>query len=317
MDNTNHYIASAPASLILTGEHAVLHGYPAIVCAIDQRIRVELIPREDNQIHIHSALGEYQTTITNLIPVAPFEFVLTAMQNFSITQGFDLNIQSDFSHKTGLGSSAAVTVSTIAAMGMWLNLNLSADELYQRAYHTIKQVQKMGSGADVAAAVHGGIVLYQLEPFTCQSLGTTLPLYVIYSGNKVPTTKVIAKVNEFVQEQPATSLCLFHAIGACTEQAVKAIQKQDWQTLGKIFNQHQKLQASLGVSNAALELILETLHQQPGITGAKISGAGLGDCVIALGELPEHYFPHDEHQTKMGIKQLSLQLSRDGVRYGD
>ena len=51
--------ASAPGSLMLMGEHAVLHGKKALVCAIDQRISVSLTPREDARISIVSALGEY------------------------------------------------------------------------------------------------------------------------------------------------------------------------------------------------------------------------------------------------------------------
>ncbi|MEM1342869.1 MAG: galactokinase family protein, partial [Pseudomonadota bacterium] len=33
------FTVSAPGSVMITGEHAVVAGYRAIVCAIDQRIR--------------------------------------------------------------------------------------------------------------------------------------------------------------------------------------------------------------------------------------------------------------------------------------
>jgi mevalonate kinase len=38
------YKASAPGSLMLLGEYAVLHDYPALVCAIDKRISVIIEP---------------------------------------------------------------------------------------------------------------------------------------------------------------------------------------------------------------------------------------------------------------------------------
>ena len=49
--------SSAPGSLMISGEHAVLHGRHALVGAVDQRVRVMLTPRADDTIRICSALG--------------------------------------------------------------------------------------------------------------------------------------------------------------------------------------------------------------------------------------------------------------------
>ena len=46
---------------MLMGEHAVLRGQPAIVCAINKRMKVTLTPREDKAVLMHSALGEHET----------------------------------------------------------------------------------------------------------------------------------------------------------------------------------------------------------------------------------------------------------------
>ena len=40
------------------GEHAVLRGQPAMVCAINKRIKVELEPREDRVVRLHEGLLE-------------------------------------------------------------------------------------------------------------------------------------------------------------------------------------------------------------------------------------------------------------------
>src|SRR5262245_34493681 len=105
--------ASAPGSLMLFGEYAVLHGHKALVAAVDKRIYVRLTPRQDKIITIKSALGEYQTTITKLKAVKPFEYILTALQQFKLRQGCDLEICSEFSHEVGFGSSAAVSVACL------------------------------------------------------------------------------------------------------------------------------------------------------------------------------------------------------------
>ena len=86
--------ASAPGSLMLLGEYAVLHRQHALVCAIDKRMHVTLTPRHDSNIIIESALGHYETTLMNLHPVQPFQFVLTALHSMRkyLRQGFHLHI---------------------------------------------------------------------------------------------------------------------------------------------------------------------------------------------------------------------------------
>ncbi|WP_144244201.1 hypothetical protein [Nitrincola sp. A-D6] len=40
---------------------------------------------------------------------------------------------------------------------------------------------------------------------------------------------------------------------------------------------------ALGVNDATLAKMLAELRQDPAVLGAKISGSGLGDCVLTLG----------------------------------
>ncbi len=71
------YKTSAPGSVMLLGEYAVLFGKPALVCALNKRIHVTLTPRQDTTINIHSELlGTYTTELNELQMVKPFQFVL-------------------------------------------------------------------------------------------------------------------------------------------------------------------------------------------------------------------------------------------------
>ena len=65
---------------MLMGEHAVLHGQPALVCAISKRMKVELVPRQDRDVLLHSALGEHETSLDELSPNESFRFVLGAIR---------------------------------------------------------------------------------------------------------------------------------------------------------------------------------------------------------------------------------------------
>ena len=119
--------SSAPGSFMLLGEHAVLHGKPALVCALDKRIHITLTPREDQRIQIQSRLlGDYETTLSELKIEKPFQFVLATLKHFQgkVRRGCHIEITSDFSDTKGLGSSAAVTVATLAAMVTWQNIRV-------------------------------------------------------------------------------------------------------------------------------------------------------------------------------------------------
>ncbi len=69
---------SAPGTLMLMGEHAVLNGCHCLVAATDQRLHVYLKPRKDNIIRIQSNLGEFEIPIDKLTIKEPFTFVLSS-----------------------------------------------------------------------------------------------------------------------------------------------------------------------------------------------------------------------------------------------
>src|SRR5579864_4695671 len=124
--------ASAPGSLMLLGEHAVLHGKQALVCAIDKRLTVTLTPRDDKCIQITSKLGRYSAELSEIKIEKPFQFVLGALQVFmesnELSQGCDISIQSEFSDQMGFGSSAAVTAATLSALASWCEMDFTALE---------------------------------------------------------------------------------------------------------------------------------------------------------------------------------------------
>lgn len=296
-----------PGSLMLFGEHAVLHGKQAIVCAIDKYIKITLQTRNDKNIKITSALGELNTSLENLTVKKPFEFVLAAIKNFTaknkINFGFELKIESDFSHTIGFGSSAAVTVGTVAVLHL-ATLGKLPDKrmLLDESIKVIHDVQKIGSGADVAASIYGGIIAYKInEP--AKHIANAMPLTVIYSGSKMPTAEVINYVAKLHLKHPVIYADLFALIGKCSKDAINAIKKQNWQLVGELMNINAGLQDAMGVSNLVLNEIIFKLRREPNIFGAKISGSGLGDCVIGLGNC----------EVNLGYQQIPVKISSTGV----
>lgn len=309
------YSASAPGTLMLLGEHAVLQDKPAIVLAINKRIRVTLHPRSDQNILIKSDLGKIEfdlNEIENVQYQKPFQFILAAIKYFKNelkkeSQGFELNIDSEFSHDCGLGSSAAVTVATVAVLLEWTKVKLeNQNTLFETARKIVREVQGVGSGADVAASVYGGVIVYQQQsPCIVKKIDSVLPLVVIYSGLKTATPVVIKKVEALRNKYPDVINALYDAVEHAVNRASVFIENTDLSQLGEVMNIQQGIMNALGVGSPVLNQLIDKLNSEPGIYGTKISGSGLGDCVIGIGVGCDH-FP----------EKIPLSVSLQGVSYG-
>lgn len=308
------YKASAPGSLMLLGEYAVLHDKTAIVCAIDKRIEVTLSPRKDEHININSSLGHYCTSINAVVTEKPFEFVLNALKAKKLPSGCDITIHAEFSSDIGLGSSAAVSVALVTVLNQWLGqTHLTKEQLWQDVKAVILKTQGKGSGADIAASIYGGVIAFRHNPLFVTPLKQLPPICAVYSGKKTTTMKAIEIVKERHGKNPQQFEELFDAVDYLSHQAVDAINHKDWESLGHLFNEAQTFMDQLGVNNAILKDIIQTLRQQPHVLGAKISGSGLGDCAIGLAQVDDGIFPTDDEQKKLGVKQIPIVLSTKGV----
>lgn len=279
---------------MLMGEHAVLHGSHALVAATDQRLHVTLTPRLDSEVHIHSALGELNCSLTALETLeikAPFTFVMSVIKQFlgansfpKLKQGFDLHIRSDFSATVGLGSSAAVLVATTLALLQFTRpaSGITPEQIFKMAYHSLQHVQGCGSGADLAASILGGIVYYRHTPFLWEKLEFIFPITLAYSGYKTPTPEVIRRLESARIKDPDKFSLLFSAIDESCMLAAKALKNRDFTTFSTAFQTNQNLMQTLGVVDPTLQDMVNLF--KPLI--AKVSGSGLGDCVIGLGNAP-------------------------------
>lgn len=301
------YSASAPGSLMLLGEHAVLNGKQALVCAIQQRLQVALLPNNTQIITIKDTrLGTLEVPLTDFAVQAPFTHVLNVINLYKhmLPSGFTLEISSEFASNLGFGSSAAVTVATLAVLSSWLQ-PLSNNQLFDLA----QQINVGGSGADLAASIYGGTLCYAMGYGVMQRLPSIPVLTAVYCGYKTPTSEVVKMVNQAKRQHPNLYANIFAAMHDCVTQAIQILKDGNWTELGKIFTKHHYLQVALGVSNQLLDTIAHTLDELPEIAGAKISGAGLGDCVIGLGRLDAQIF------TTNGQQQFHVTTTDQGLIY--
>jgi mevalonate kinase len=294
---------------MITGEHAVLHGARALVGAVDARVRVVLTPCTGRRVDIRSALGTRQTSLDAPDISPPFQFVGRALQLLGpgCPSGFALEITADMPPDVGLGSSAAVTVATLAALHAWGGSQGVPDpvQLHREALAIVRDVQGAASGADLAASVWGGVLLYRQTPAVLRRHTLFPGITLVYAGYKTTTAEVIRQVESRRATAPAAFDSLYARMDACTEAADAAFADADWPRLAFALQQGQSLMEELGVCDATLADIIRHLRSTVGIASAKISGSGLGDCVLALG--------HPAPGAKLPYRQIPVRFSGQGL----
>lgn len=280
---------------MVIGEHAVVYGYSAIVAAIEQRVHLTLSERNDSVVRITSEIADpLEVTLPDIAATGPYRFVLAAVAQTGLTKGCDIDILSDIDPTLGLGSSAAITVAALGALRRYSGAPIA--DLHQDALTIVRNLQGRGSGADLAASLSGGLIAYTPPKrggdATINALPEPpVPLGLCYAGYKTPTSEVLAMVAEKMAGDPAAFDVLYARMGQTIDAAIDAAGAQQWPKFYAALNDYQTHMADLGVSDDTLDLIIRNARAQNATLAVKVSGSGLGDCVLALGHLPDGFEP--------------------------
>lgn len=310
------YKVVAPGSMMLMGEHAVLHSKYCIVTAIDRKISVILKPNKSNIVNVNSSLANISTPISDIKVKKPLQFVMQSIKIFQpkIISGFDLEIISDINSTVGFGSSAAITASVVAVLLWWLeDKKPENNNVFSIAREVIlSQQQSKGSCADLAASVFGGTLAYKINPISKSKINLDLKLLALYSGYKTPTVDVINIVNKKSLESPELYQDLYNHMDECTKSAISALENNNYDEFGKLMTVYQGLMVLLGVSDDTLDSIIKNIMQTPNIIGAKISGSGLGDCVVAI---KNQKFDDSDIDFIESENKYNINISKEGLEY--
>lgn len=266
---------SAPGKLMLFGEHAVVYGYPCITTAVDTRLTVTIESTHDSKVSIDAPGVKDTRFVDAAIALATTEWHIHH-------GGFRLTTKSPFSGCYGFGSSSAVTVATLKALASLFQAEIDDRKLFDAAYNVILSIQGAASGFDVASAVFGKTLYFVgggkvIEPLTVGDI----PLVVGYTGVKSSSTDFIKMIAAKRERYPEKVNRIFLGIAKFVDQAKEKMLSGDWERAGCLMDFNQEYLRDLGVSSEKLEVLIRAA-KDAGAWGAKLSGAGGGDCMIAL-----------------------------------
>jgi len=289
-------VASAPAKVILFGEHFVVYGEPAIVLAIDKRAYAKVEHRNDKRLYLRSENLNLKAYFENGIfkieegsmkeAKLRFEPVKLAvekvLERHGEKVGLNIEINSTVPIAAGLGSSAAVVAAVTAAVGALLNVKMSREDIFRITYEAERIVHGTPSGIDPAISTFGGTLMFQMDTgFKPLDVKMDIPLVIGNTGVERSTRIQVEKVRDMRQKYPQVVEHVMTAARQIVLRALQAIKENDLETLGELMNMNHGLLYGIGVSDESLEWLINAARKA-GALGAKLTGAGGGGCMIAL-----------------------------------
>ncbi len=266
-----HITYSAPAKVILSGEHAVVYGKPALVSAIDLRLRFKIW--EDNK--------NIRDKTISLIS----EKVKRYLQKQKIAcddKKFNFGIKSEIPLRYGLGSSAALSVASVATfLKFYSGKDFEKEAINNLAYQVEKIFHNNPSGVDVSTSCYSGLIYYRkefefLKNISC--LNFKIPkkieekLYLIDTGRSLESTAELVnlvginynKKARFIEE-------VFNGVEKTTKRMVVSLIKKDKKFFQQCIFDNEIYLEMLGVVSDKTEMLLKKLSKY-GV--GKVTGAG-------------------------------------------
>ncbi|MCE5295755.1 MAG: mevalonate kinase [Euryarchaeota archaeon] len=279
--------ASAPGKVILLGEHAVVFGQTAISVAVDLRLRckVELSDKFSLNGQQHSLRGH--------------PYLCGAIRSHWKGGPLSIFTDSDFPSGSGIGSSAAVTTSFLAAMRSMEGKAIEEEWVARSAFEIESLAQGRASPIDTSTSTHGKAViidgkkrenlLWHIKRDTREWYIHDCPvpqmtLVIGFTGISAPTGPLVAKVKRYADKNTFAREIIVE-IGDISREGIACLKNNDMERLGRLMVRDHKLLAILGVSCNELDKFINAVL--PYSYGAKLTGAGGGGSMIALTDRPE------------------------------
>lgn len=273
--------------LILAGEHAVVHGHPAIAAPVPALSALAwVVPGEEGFAITSEGYPEVATLETREGPLAP---LAAAARDSFFRMGLDpvalpplrVQLSSTIPAGGGLGSSAAVTVALVRALYQFFGFPLDPLVLQEIATEAECMVHGTSSGIDPAAVSATGPVRFcKGEAPQPIPVHTPLDLVVADSGERAATAPMVQKVRDAITTDPEARKTL-DALGAIAPRMEAALVAGDLDAVGSLMTEAHTGLARLGLSTPKLDAIVRAA-QDAGAKGAKLSGSGGGGVVVAL-----------------------------------
>lgn len=286
----------APGKLILSGEHSVVYGKPALAMAVDRYVVATAKPQDAKLISFDLSDLKYERDLSisslerlkNRIkekyhrflqgdfkirevlqkPVELAQFALSLcleILNVKLTEGMQIHLQSTIPMGCGMGSSAATILSVIQVVTHHVKMDLSKDTIYHLGLQAENMQHGISSGLDLQVSLYGGCRYLK----DGQIFSRPLPAFKLYLVN---TGTPQSSTGECVT-QAATRLKSSRIVddfAAVTDAMDAAFVRQD--SIVDVVRENHRLLVQIGVVPDSVQRFISQVEKMGG--AAKVCGAG-------------------------------------------
>jgi len=265
---------SVPGKLHLLGEHAIVYGKPALLAAVNMRMRVSVEKKGKKGIEIISS--EPTDYARHAV-----ETVLRHCKKKSIDP-ITLSIKSDIPSGYCLGSSAATAVGVVAAMSYFLTHVWDLQRINDIAYEVEKKQHGNPSGGDNTAVTYGGLLWYRKEleyiktfqhlPFDiAESLNH---FFLVDTGRPVETTRemVVEVAGQTMKKNPVKMKQLLDENEVQVKRLTGALKEENEKEFMRAMTKGERTLEAMGVVSQKVIPFIRDVEKNNG--AAKILGGG-------------------------------------------
>lgn len=271
----------SPGKCILFGEHAVVHGGPELVLAIDLPFQLGVARSPEYRLD-----GDAEAAKTH-----PYYRAARELLWDDAYGPVDVEVVSRVPRSAGLGSSAAFAASLAAGFSSARG-GLERSLLAERSFAVERRAQGVGSPGDTSSVVAGGVVainagtgalLWELtdgaQVWRVRRVSDPGWLWFIaHSGIPRDTATAVRAVTERLRAPDGPRL--LEEFARVATEGLEALTREDRAAVGPLLDRNHALLREVGVSHPRIEAMIEALR--PVAEGAKVTGAGAGGSVVAL-----------------------------------
>ncbi|MFF6782680.1 mevalonate kinase [Streptomyces sp. NPDC012510] len=280
-------IGAAHAKAILLGEHAVVYGAPALALPVP---RLKAVARAKWAAHATEDRCGVAFTTTGSAP-GPTVAASDGMRRLAVAcraamgmpdaPYLDVIIRCAIPPGRGLGSSAACARAMVLALADLFGRAVTESTVFDLVQTAENVVHGRASGVDARTVAASAPLLFQQGEARELPIGCDGSFVIADSGETGRTKDAVELLRAALGRRSGAREAFVSRASKMTDEARHALAEGEPEELGARLTDYHELLRAAGLSTDRIETLVEAALAA-GSLGAKITGGGLGGCVIAL-----------------------------------
>jgi D-glycero-alpha-D-manno-heptose-7-phosphate kinase len=305
------------------------YGGMVLSTSIDKYFYTVLTERDDGQTQV---ISSDLRTVESCERIEKMEFQgsdleipFAVLKHLKCDAGVNLFLASEVPPGTGLGSSAAVCVNLLKTLSVFLERELSEQDLAETAFHIAKDILRkpVGKQDEYAVAIGGlNLVHFEASGVTVEPLALSTDslvdleqnLMLFFTGSARDSSEILAEQDRSVRSSQEDVVGALSALKELVLPMREALDTSDLGRFGRLLDESWKIKkkVSTRISNPRINQIYDAALAR-GALGGKIAGAGGGGFLLLYCEKQKQ----DAVRAAMrefGLKEMKFHFDLAGTK---